>query len=324
MLIPKVANPKEVSDFRPISLCNVNYKIITKTLANRLKGVLKDIISEAQSAFIKGRLITDNIIIGHEAINALKTSRNIKSNMAALKIDLSKAYDRVEWDYLRRIMLKLGFDVTWVNLIMNCISCPEFSINLNGIKKGSFHSSRGLRQGDPLSPYLFLLVAEGLSHLVTEANRNGNLSSLVCSNGPPISHLLFADDSLIFCKASELELVFLKNMLKSYELASGESINFSKSTILFSKRVVLDRRLFLSSILGVRNVDDFGNYLGVPSSFSRSKSKDLAYLLDRVWRSVQGWKGSLFSIAGKEILIKSVGQAIPTYAMSVLQFPKRL
>lgn len=271
-----------MSDFRLINLCNVNYKIITKTIANRLKGVLKDVISKAQSAFIRGRLITDNVILGHEAINALKTNRHIKGNMVALKIYLSKAYDRVEWVYLEEIMLKFGFDVKWVNLIMKCISSPNFSIIINGEQKGSFHSSRGLRQGDPLSPYLFLLVAEGLSHLISEANRNENLTSLVCSNGPPISHLLFVDVSLIFCKACELELVFLKNMLKTYELASGESINFSKSAILFSKKVIKDRREYLSSILGVRNVNDFGKYLGVPPSFSRSKTKDLAYIIDRV------------------------------------------
>lgn len=214
--------------------------------------------------------------------------------MAALKIDISKAYDRVEWSYLKEIMLKLGFDAHWVSLIMNCISCPNFSILINGEQRGNFVSSRGLRQGDPLSPYLSLIVAEGLSHLISKANSNGLLSSLSISGGPLISHLLFADDSLIFCKAEERELVNLKNLLHTYKLASGESINFTKSAILFSKRVNKDRGSFLSSILGVPLVEDFGKYLGVPSVFSRSKAKDFSYILEKIWNSVQGWKRSLF------------------------------
>lgn len=237
VLIPKNESPKTVGDFRPISLCNVNYKIITKTLANRLTSVLKEIISESQSAFIKGKLISDNIIIGHECINAIKKDKFGSRRLAAIKLDISKAYDRVEWAYLKAIMIRLGFNIRWVDLIMNCISSAEFSIIINGDKKGKFKSGRGLRQGDPLSPYLFLLVAEGLSHLIQKENRAGNISGFSCSNGPVISHLLFADDSLIFCKAKETELLALKNILEIYESASGESINLSKSAILFSSKL---------------------------------------------------------------------------------------
>lgn len=301
------------------------YKIVTKTIANRLKHALKDIISESRSAFVQGRLITDNIIIGHECINVIRNHRNIYKDIAALKIDISKACDRVEWIYLKENVLRLGFDNAWVELILRCISSTSFTILLiNGEQKGNFGSNRGLRQGDPLSPYLFLLVAEGLSHLIVDANNNGNRTGMVCSNGPLISHLLFTNDSLIFCKANEQQLIFLKNLLKIYEEASGECVNFSKSAITFSKRVSGDKKDFLSNILGVKKVDDFGKYLGIPSMLTKNKTKNFGYVMDKIWKSLQGWKRSLFSIAGKEILITNVGQAIRSYVMSVFKFPKKL
>lgn len=215
------------------------------------------------------------------------------------KIDLSKAYDWVEWIYLKEIMLRLGFDARWVNLIMNCISFSSFSVLINGDQIGNFTSSRGLRQGDLLSPYLFLLVVEGLSHLLLDANSRGSLSGVSVSNGPIVSHLLFADDSLIFCKTNEPKLVVLKNLLKVYEVASGECINYSKSAILLSKKVNMDKRSFLSSILGVNKVEDFGKYLGIPSIFSKNIAKDLSFVLDKIWKATQGWK-RLFFLFGRE------------------------
>lgn len=125
-------------------------------------------------------------------------------------------------------MIRLGFDINWVDLILRCISTASFSILINSEQKGCFGASRGLWQGDPLSPYLFLLVAEGLSFLISKANSEGRVTGISCSNGPGISHLLFADNSLIFCRADERELVSLKNILKIYEEASGECINLSK------------------------------------------------------------------------------------------------
>ena len=172
-LIPKVANPDSLGQFRPISLCNVLYKLVSKVLANRLKKVLPQIISDNQSTFVQGRLITDNVLLAFEALHYMKNKRKGGVTHVATKLYMSKAYDRVEWPYLKAVLLKLGFDDSWVDLIMECVSTTSFSIVLNGSPKGHIIPSRGLRQGDPLSPFLFLICAEGLTSLIrrTESQR---------------------------------------------------------------------------------------------------------------------------------------------------------
>ena len=144
-LIPKVKNPEIVSEFRPISLCNVIYKIISKMLTNRLKSVLPQIVSESQSAFVPRRLITDNILVAFKTLHHMHQQRNGKIGSVALKLDMSKAYDRVEWKYLEKVMQQMGFHQKWVNIIMECISIVSYSILINGEPHGYIKPSRGLR-----------------------------------------------------------------------------------------------------------------------------------------------------------------------------------
>jgi len=205
VLIPKVSNPERLKDLRPIGLCNVVYKIASKVLSNNLKFILPEIIALNQSAFVPGRMITDNVLLAYEMTHYMQTKRSGKQSYAAVKLDMSKAYDCVEWSFLEKMMIKLGFHERWVDTIMKCVTTVTYCIRVNGQLTDEIAPQRGLRQGDPLSPYLFLLCAEAFSCLLLAAERRGELEGVkVCQDAPSINHLLFADDSLlllqIICK----------------------------------------------------------------------------------------------------------------------------
>jgi hypothetical protein len=168
-LIPKVKQPTSVTEFRPISLCNVIYKLIFKVLANRLKIFLPHIIAPTQSAFIPGRLISDNVLAAYETLHTMHTGMKGKNGFMAMKLDISKAYDRVEWGFLEAVMKRMGFGERWIGLIMMCVKTVRYSVIVNGNPCGLITPSRGIRQGDPISPYLFLICAEALSSLITRA-----------------------------------------------------------------------------------------------------------------------------------------------------------
>ncbi|KAA3462361.1 reverse transcriptase [Gossypium australe] len=211
VLIPKVSQPTALVNFRPISLCSVIYKLVTKTIANRLQTVIGGCIDKAQSAFIPGRLISDNVILAYELLHTFRQKQTGKKGYMAVKLDMSKAYDRVEWGFVMQVMRKMGFSVTWIELIMKCITSVSYSVIINGNRGRPFQSSRGLRQGDPLSPFLFLFCSEGLSALMRLAKQNDVVKGAKASrHGPEISHLLFAGDCILFGEATESGARILK------------------------------------------------------------------------------------------------------------------
>ena len=202
VLIPKVTTPESITQFRPISLYNVLFKIITKAMVGRLKGVMTKLIGPAQSSFIPGRLSADNIVVVQEAVHSMRRKKGRKGWML-LKLDLEKAYDRLRWDFLEDTLRAAGLSKIWVGRIMECVPGPSMCILWNGEKTESFKPERGLRQGDPLSPCLFMLCMERLCHLIDEAVGEKRWKPIRLSRGgPELSHICFADDLILFSEAS--------------------------------------------------------------------------------------------------------------------------
>ena len=235
VLIPKINEPKSISNYRPISLGNVVSIIVSKVLANRLKQDLPNVISHSQSAFVPNRLNTDNTTVAFEVLHRMRNKKTGKKGQMAIKLDINKAYDRVEWVFLWEIMLKLGFNDWWVHLATETVHTATYSMLINGEPKGYITPSHGIKQGDPLSPYLFLLCVEGLSSLIRKAvERQQVCGILSCTDRVCISHLLFVDDSFIFYQATLEESQHLLEILRRYEAASGQAINRQNTSIFFS------------------------------------------------------------------------------------------
>jgi hypothetical protein len=226
VLIPKVNNPSTFDDFRPISLCNLCYKIIAKIIANRIKPLLSRSLSEEQLGFLKGRQIQDAIGTHKEILHSIKL-KNLKALI--LKLDLKKAYDCINWDYLRLILIQTGFSLQITNWIMSCVSTTSFVVLINGETTPFFQNGRGLRQGCPLSPLLFILVMEGLSLLLKKSRSEGKLTGVKVSRLVRILHLLFVDDVLIMTRATLQEWQEIANILDFFCRVSGLQVNVSKS-----------------------------------------------------------------------------------------------
>jgi hypothetical protein len=322
VLIPKVQNPETLKDFRPIILCNVIHKVASKCLVNRLRPLLDGIISENQSAFIPGRLITDNALLAFECIHAIQQDNSDMSNFCAYKLDLAKAYDRVDWSYLEHVLEKLGFHRIWVQWIMACVTTVCYRVRFNGILLDPIQPTRGLRQGDPLSPYLFLLVADGFSKVLLEELTHGRIEGVkVCRRAPVISHLLFADDSLLFFRANVQQAERVKASLEKYCSGTGQLINVDKCSVLFNEKQDTTIIGDVKRCLNIHRVAFQAKYLGLPTLEGRMKDDRFQAVTEKLSTRCNAWDERCLSAGGKDTLIKLVAQAIPVYVMSVFLLP---
>eukprot|EP00253_Pinus_taeda_P016222 PITA_16222 len=303
-LIPKKEDPDSFEDFRPISLCNCVYKIIAKIIVVRLKPVLSRSISSEQFGFLDGRQIHETKGVAQETIHSIRQS--IKKG-AVIKIDLSKAYDRISWTYLRMLLTHLGFKLDFINWIMGCVTSVRFAVLINGASSHFFKGQRGLRQGFPLSPLLFLLVAEGLSRLILEARRIGLIKGLEVAVNLFISHLLFVDDILLFTNGSLNELKELKNILDLFMKATGMQINLRKSQLLmegFSRNECTQITAILP--FEVYNMETSFKYLGFWLKPNSYKKQDWNWLVAKIEAKITHWSFKWLSRAGRLTLIKKI------------------
>ncbi|GAA0169726.1 hypothetical protein LIER_24143 [Lithospermum erythrorhizon] len=212
-----------------------------------------------------------------------------------------KAYDRIEWNFLRVMLIRVRFSSHWVTLIMNYVESVTYSLLINGDQVGYITPGRGLRQGDPLSPYVFIICMEGLISLLKEACSAGELQGIkVGPSVDPMTHLMFVGDTLLLGCATLSETAKFKSILDTYKSWSGQLVNAQKSTLLFSPNVSGTTRATILEILGMTEVNSHGKYLGLSTTIGSSKKEVFSNIIDRVEAKVVNWKPRLLSTAAKE------------------------
>ncbi|GKV18712.1 hypothetical protein SLEP1_g29053 [Rubroshorea leprosula] len=292
VLIPKVINPQKIEEFRPISLIEVIYKVIAKLLANRISSVLDSIIEESQMAFIRGRQMVDSIVIANKTIAV--AMRNKKASFV-FKLDFEKAYDQVCWEFLDYMMSRMGFDPKWRRWINECLKTAEVSVLLNGNTTRQAKINKGLRQGALLSPYLFLLVVEGLNGIISSAINHGLFEGIDIGNrGMIVSHLQFTNDSILFDKAAEGNIWAAKNEWMS---KMAYILNYKQGVFLYK-------------------------YLGVPIGGSVKSIAMWKPLIETFEKKLSSWKGRLLSFGGRITLLNAVLSSLPVFTMSMPLLPK--
>jgi len=281
-----------------------------------LKSVLEKVISKSQSAFIKGRQILDSILIANECIDS-----RLRSGVPGIicKMDLEKAYDHVNWDFLLYMLRRCGFGEKWCTWIAHCVSSVRFSVLINGSPYGFFSSSRGLRQGDPLSPLLFVFVMEALSRMISAAVCGGLLEGFKVGDAD-FSHLLFADDTLIFCSAHSSQLRNLRSIFLLFEAASGLKVNLAKANLIPMGHV--DQVERLADILGCGFATLPAKYLGLALGTSYKSTHIWDGVVEKIEHCLASWKRMYLSKGGRVALVKSTLANVPTYFLSLFHLPR--
>nr|KYP35530.1 Retrovirus-related Pol polyprotein LINE-1 [Cajanus cajan] len=318
-LVSKKDCPERIEEFRPISLIGCLYKVLSKILANRLRMVISSVISDCQSAFIKGRQILDSVLVANEAVEEVKRK---KSKCIMFKVDFEKAYDSVSWSCLQFVMGKMGFPTIWCTWIAECLKTSRTSVLVNGSPTEEFGVSKGLRQGDPLAPFLFLIVAEGLFTLFNKASQLERFKGcLMGKDKVPVDILQYADDTLIMGHASHSNIWTIKSILRLFELASGLKVNFSKSTLM-GYNVESQQLQIMASILHCRVGSTPFSYLGLPIGANHRMISTWHPVIEKVKKRLSRWKCTTLSFGGRIALLKSVLHSIPIYFLSFFKAPK--
>ncbi|KAL2253455.1 UNVERIFIED_CONTAM: Retrovirus-related Pol polyprotein from type-2 retrotransposable element R2DM [Sesamum indicum] len=317
-LVPKSDHSTYVADYRPISCCNVIYKAIMKIISDRLAPALEHLIDRCQAAFVGGRNITDNIFLAQEMVR--QYSRKRISPRCTINIDLRKAFDSVSWTFLSRVLHGYGFPPLFISWIMECVCNSFFSVAMNGSLHGFFPGKKGLRQGDPMSPALFLLSMEYFSRLVKRKTSTSDFNFHPKCEKLKITHLLFADDLMLFSRGDLPSIHILMECLQEFRDVSGLTVNTSKSSI-FTAGIhneeldgILAQTEFARGEMPVR-------YLGIPLAAQRLSVTNYSPLVDQIANRISKWTSKSLSYAGRLELIRSVIQGVECFWLQVFPLP---
>ena len=318
VLIPKTQAPQNVSDYRPISLINSAFKLLLKVLANRVKFRMDCLIEESQSAFIKGRNISDGIFMINEIIHTLQSS---KSDGLIIKLDFAKAYDSINWTCLLHVMDAMGFGRQWVSWIKAILCSTRMSVLINGVASREFSPAKGLRQGDPLAPYLFIMVGELLSRLLTRARELSIIDGIQLSNETePISHLQYADDTILLVKNNEKSVRGVQYVLQLFQIISGLKVNFSKSVVYHPSNKI-DKITSWAELLKCATGTIPFKYLGAWVGKRPSVQSFWDPMLLSIKSKLSSWKQSSLNFSGRVTLLQSCLDSIPSYWLGLHKVP---
>lgn len=318
-LIPKKLEAREMKDYRPISCCNVIYKVISKIIANRLKMVLPHFISENQSAFMQDRLLIENVLLATELVKGYH--KDSLSERCAIKIDISKAFDLVQWSFLKNMLLSLDFPKEFINWIMLCVTTASFSVQINGELAGYFQSSRGLRQGCSLSPYLFFMTMDVLSKMLDRAAGLKKFGYHPRCKNIGLTHLSFADDLMVLSDGKVRSIEGIVAVFDQFAKRTGLRISMEKSTIYLAgipesrSQEIQEQFQFAVGCLPVR-------YLGLPLVTKRLSKPDYTPLLEHIRKKIGSWTARFLSYAGRLNLISSLLWSVCNFWLSAFRLPK--
>lgn len=276
-------------------------------------------ISPFQSAFVKGRSITDNILMALEMITHIHKAKRSNSKWYALKVDLQKAYDKLSWNFLEAVLTITRFSQEWIQIMMQCVKIVSY-----GQYTASFKANRRLRQGDPLSPYLFILCSNVLSCMLPKEESNGGIEGIqFARSSPQISHFMYADDTLLFFKATLDNCTRVNHIIFTFCNLGGLSINRQKSSLIFSSNTHPRHRKIMSKIFKINCQNYQGKYLDFEIVLDKRSYRGKVDVVEKIEQRLASWKSRLLFHAGRITLIKVVNQAILVYIMFVCKIPEK-
>jgi len=316
ILLPKIARPQNASDFRPISCCNKLYKVISKLLSSRLKEVLPSLINQSQGAFVQGREIIYNVLICHDLAQGYQRSHI--SPRCMMKVDLKKAFNSVQWSVLEDLLRAMCFPNTFTKWIMACVSNVRYFLHLNGRIHGSFTGRRGLRQGDPLSPLLFVLAMEYFSRIMQKSNTLPVFKYHPNCKKLKLTHLIFADDLILFGKAGVRTIHTMKEALSSFSHCAGLEANLQKSQ-LFLRGCTPELH---THCLQAANFQEGTLPMASPIMASRLTKLECSTLVEKITARIHIWATRSLSFAGRAMLINGVIFGMFNYRASIFLLPK--